>query len=99
MTEEELAAIEARIAHDADLGEPLTVSATYLPDLIAVVRRLRSLPVIETCGTCYHLGLKSAAKNPTFTCTKAKRDVYDTPSSEARKPPVPPDWCPLKSQR
>ena len=98
MTEEELAAIEALSTKRHVEGAHCVATRRTVYQLVAEVRRLRSLPVIETCGACYHLGLKSAAKSPTFTCTKAKRDVYDTPSSEARKPPVPPDWCPIRNR-
>lgn len=78
---------------------------TDVPALLAEVRALRRLPVIETCGACRHLGHESRSMAPgdgrsaRFVCGKENRGLpggRETP--RGHEPPAPPDWCPLRTK-
>jgi len=94
MTEEELVALEH--ASTTHAGLP----ASDVSDLIAEVRRLLALPIIETCGMCarlekdcggYHCGglwmVEGESGYSYIECGKVDWQAE------------PPAWCPLKAQQ
>ena len=86
MTDDDLTAIERRLAVAPDGWHP------EMRALVAEVRRLRALPVIQTCGGCRHLGHPHDAD----LCMHRGR-----PHDNARTnyEDAPPQWCPLRKDR
>ena len=100
MTEEELAAIEALSTKRHVEGAFCVATRRTVDQLVAEVRRLRSLPVIETCGACpvsasiaESFGPDGEERGSAPVCGMA--DDLRTTDHDA----APPDWCPLRSQR
>lgn len=60
----------------------------------AEVARLRSLPVLETCGPCRYLTTNPA--RPGLYCARKSRPLEGDPVEG--RPIAPPGWCPLRAE-
>jgi len=79
MTEEELAALE--IASTTHAGLP----ASDVSDLIAEVRRLRALPIIETCDDC--ASMRIAQGGARAKCNRTKDYLATMRTATGSTPP------------
>lgn len=66
----------------------LRASAGHEYDLLAEIDKLRSLPVLRTCGGCRHIWGEGSAGH---TCTHERGNEGPVSPRAA-----PPSWCPLR---
>jgi hypothetical protein len=100
-------ALVAALAEVDRLTGELEHAEKYRPDrdyhcdrakaLAAEVDRLRSLPVIPTCGDCCNSGIDDRTEDEVCKHGLASDDVDFYPAVAMTAPP--PEWCPLKARR
>jgi len=87
VTEQEIADLEARV-----IDRWRTVKREHVEQLLALVKRQRSLPVLPTCGWCSEA--TDVHGSATFCAVAPTQHATTEISREA----APPDWCHLRKR-